>query len=85
MSDFKINKEILFMKEMVWTVRSIEGPGPTENLTLACMSLAELKKLCLLLLFILLLYLSTLCRVFTIIYLKQIMFLGYIVLQLFCI
>jgi len=29
--------------------------------------------------------LSPLCRVFTIIYLKQTMFLGFIVLQLFCI
>jgi hypothetical protein len=29
--------------------------------------------------------LSSLCRVFTIIYLKQTMFLGYVVLQLFCI
>jgi len=29
--------------------------------------------------------LSPLCRIFTIIYLKQTMFLGYILLQLFCI
>jgi hypothetical protein len=34
---------------------------------------------------LLLLYLSPLCMVFTIIYLKQTMFVGYIVLQLFCI
>ena len=37
------------------------------------------------LLFLLLYLLSPLCRVFTIIYLKQTMFLEYIVLQLFCI
>jgi len=37
------------------------------------------------LLLLLLSLFSPLCRVFTIIYLKQIMFLGYIVLQLFCI
>ena len=36
-------------------------------------------------LFVLLSYLSRLWWVFTIIYLKQTMFLGYIVLQLFCI
>ena len=36
-------------------------------------------------LFILLSLFSPLCRVFTIIYLKQIMFLGHLVLHLFCI
>jgi hypothetical protein len=36
-------------------------------------------------LFVLLSYLSRLCWVFTIIYMKQFIFLGYTVLQLFCI
>jgi hypothetical protein len=35
--------------------------------------------------FIIIMFLANLCRVFTIIYLKQTMFLGYILLQLFCI
>jgi len=42
-------------------------------------------KCLLLLLLLLLLYLSPLFRIFIIIYLKQAMFLGYIVLQVFCI
>ena len=55
---------------MVWIVGSIVGAGPAENVTVACMSLAEQNNL-LLLLLLLLLYLSPLCRVFTVIYLKK--------------
>jgi hypothetical protein len=46
---------------------------------------AMVEILLLLLLLLLLLSLSPLCRVFTIIYLKQTMFPGYLVLQLCCI
>ena len=41
MYGFKIDKEIEFIKEMVWTVRSINGARTAENLALACMSLEE--------------------------------------------